>query len=92
MFQYIIRRLLLFIPTLFFITVISFGISRLAPGDPAELKAGVGGEGEGEVVCQNGPGERLDFQFEAMPDHRFPLHVAQLPQRVPELDASERLQ
>ena len=38
-------------------------------------------EGEGEVVCQNGPGERLDFQFEAMPDHRFPLHVAQLPQR-----------
>src|SRR5438874_313113 len=45
MFQYIIRRLLLFIPTLFLITVISFGISRLAPGDPAELKAGVGGEG-----------------------------------------------
>jgi peptide/nickel transport system permease protein len=45
MFQYIVRRLLLFIPTLFLITVISFGISRLAPGDPAELKAGVGGEG-----------------------------------------------
>jgi len=34
------------IPTLFFITVISFGISRLAPGDPAELKAGVGSSGE----------------------------------------------
>ncbi|HET9137525.1 MAG TPA: ABC transporter permease [Candidatus Kapabacteria bacterium] len=45
MFQYIVRRLLLFIPTLFFITVITFAISRLAPGDPAELKAGVGGEG-----------------------------------------------
>jgi peptide/nickel transport system permease protein len=45
MFQYIVRRILLFIPTLFLITVISFGISRLAPGDPAELKAGVGGEG-----------------------------------------------
>jgi peptide/nickel transport system permease protein len=45
MFQYIIRRVLLFLPTLFLITVISFGISRLAPGDPAELKAGVGGEG-----------------------------------------------
>src|SRR5437870_12629743 len=45
MFQYIIRRLLLFIPTLFLITVISFGIMHLAPGDPAELKAGVGGEG-----------------------------------------------
>ncbi len=45
MFQYIVRRILLFIPTLFFITVISFGISRLAPGDPAELKSGAGGEG-----------------------------------------------
>src|SRR5690349_7105664 len=45
MFQYFVRRILLFIPTLFLITVISFGISRLAPGDPAELKAGVGGEG-----------------------------------------------
>jgi len=45
MFQYIIRRVLLFIPTLFLITVISFGISRMAPGDPAELKAGIGGEG-----------------------------------------------
>ncbi len=38
-------------------------------------------EGEGEVVCQNHPGDRLTFQFEPMPDHRFPLHVAQLPQR-----------
>ncbi len=45
MFQYFVRRILLFIPTLFLITVISFGISRMAPGDPAELKAGVGGEG-----------------------------------------------
>lgn len=45
MIQYIIRRILLFIPTLFFITVVTFSISRLAPGDPAELKAGVGGEG-----------------------------------------------
>jgi peptide/nickel transport system permease protein len=45
MFQYVVRRVLLFIPTLFLITVISFGISRLAPGDPAEMKAGVGTEG-----------------------------------------------
>jgi peptide/nickel transport system permease protein len=45
MLQYILRRVLLFIPTLFIITVVTFGISRLAPGDPAELKAGVGGEG-----------------------------------------------
>jgi len=45
MFQYILKRVLLFIPTLFLITVISFGISRMAPGDPAEMKAGVGAEG-----------------------------------------------
>lgn len=45
MFQYVLRRILLFIPTLFLITVLSFVISRLAPGDPAEMKAGVGQEG-----------------------------------------------
>lgn len=45
MIQYLIQRILLFIPTLFLITVISFGISRLAPGDPAEAKTGVGAEG-----------------------------------------------
>ena len=45
MFQYIIRRILLFIPTLFLITVISFGIIHMAPGDPAELKAGLGSGG-----------------------------------------------
>lgn len=45
MLQYIIKRILLFIPTLFAITIISFGIIQLAPGDPAELKAGIGGDG-----------------------------------------------
>ena len=41
---YILKRILLFIPTLIAITIVTFAISRLAPGDPAELKAGVGGE------------------------------------------------
>jgi len=45
MLQYLFKRILLFIPTLFVITLISFCISRLAPGDPAALKAGVGSEG-----------------------------------------------
>jgi len=45
MIQYIIRRVLLFIPKLIVITFIAFGIIHLAPGDPAELKAGIGGEG-----------------------------------------------
>jgi peptide/nickel transport system permease protein len=40
--NYLFRRILLIIPTLFVITILSFAISRLAPGDPAELKAGIG--------------------------------------------------
>lgn len=47
------------IPTLFFITVISFMISRLAPGDPAELKAGVGASGE----MSTGTGKDLNEQI-----------------------------
>ncbi len=42
--QYILKRILLFIPTLIAITIITFTISRLAPGDPTELKVGVSGE------------------------------------------------
>ncbi|MBL8004047.1 MAG: ABC transporter permease [Candidatus Kapabacteria bacterium] len=45
MFEYILKRILLFIPTLFLITAISFGISRLAPGDPAAAKAAAGADG-----------------------------------------------
>ncbi|MCX8051749.1 MAG: ABC transporter permease [Chlorobi bacterium] len=45
MLQYILQRILLFIPTLLVITLIAFGLTRLAPGDPAAVKAGVGAEG-----------------------------------------------
>ncbi len=45
MWTYILKRCLLFLPTLFIITLISFGISRLAPGDPAAAKVGQGSEG-----------------------------------------------
>jgi len=37
---YLLKRILLFIPTFLMITMVTFVISRLAPGDPAELKAG----------------------------------------------------
>ena len=37
MFQYILRRLLIFIPTLFVISLVAFSLSKLAPGDPVEL-------------------------------------------------------
>ncbi|MBK6292177.1 MAG: ABC transporter permease [Ignavibacteria bacterium] len=45
MWRYLVKRVLLFIPTLFIITVISFAVSRLAPGDPAAAKVGQGAEG-----------------------------------------------
>lgn len=43
---YILKRILLFIPTFIAITFLTFGISRLVPGDPAERKAGMGREGQ----------------------------------------------
>ena len=43
---YLIQRLLLIIPTFIGITLIGFLVMRLAPGDPAELRAaGVWGSG-----------------------------------------------
>src|SRR5512136_925899 len=41
---YIIRRLLLMIPTLLGITLVVFAISRLAPGDPLAMRQGPGGQ------------------------------------------------
>lgn len=43
---YILKRVLLFIPTFIAITFLTFCISRLVPGDPAERKAGMGREGQ----------------------------------------------
>lgn len=37
MFEYLLRRLLIFIPTLFVISLVAFSLSKLAPGDPVEL-------------------------------------------------------
>src|SRR5436190_23992576 len=38
MLQFILRRLLLAVPTLFGITLVTFTIIKLAPGDPASLQ------------------------------------------------------
>ncbi len=38
MIGYLVRRLLLMVPTLFFITLVSFFVMRLAPGNPVELQ------------------------------------------------------
>lgn len=43
MWTYIIRRLLIMIPTLFGVTVVSFCIMQVAPGDPMLSRSGAGG-------------------------------------------------
>ncbi len=43
MLKYVIKRILIFIPTLIVITLITFVISLSAPGDPVELMLGQGG-------------------------------------------------
>src|SRR3989475_5660183 len=47
MLPYLLQRLLLLLPTLLGVTCISFAITHLAPGDPAELRVGGGLGGAG---------------------------------------------
>lgn len=46
MFQYIIKRILIFIPTFFVISLLIFGLSKMAPGDPVLVVMG-GNDSEG---------------------------------------------
>ena len=60
---YILRRLLMMIPTLFGITIISFIIINLAPGSPIEQKLqairfGAGGSGTSVGASMNAVGEQ----------------------------------
>ena len=45
MWSYLVRRVLLMIPTLFGVTIVSFVIMQLAPGDPLLMQADAGGAG-----------------------------------------------
>ena len=49
---YILKRLLLIIPTLIGITLITFAIVHLTPGDPAELKIKMGEFGQASPVTE----------------------------------------
>src|SRR5919109_784633 len=40
MLNYLLRRLAMIIPTLFFVSVLIFGLQQLLPGDPALVMAG----------------------------------------------------
>src|SRR5580692_12346210 len=50
--SYFARRLLLLVPTLIGISLISFLIIQLAPGDPASLKIGGGESGRDSAVSE----------------------------------------
>ncbi len=43
MIAYLLKRLLLFIPTVLFVSLLAFALSRIAPGDPVELRNASGG-------------------------------------------------
>ncbi len=58
--RYLIQRLLLVIPTLLGVTLIGFSIMHLAPGDPAELRAGGGLGGARQAVVSTKQGSALD--------------------------------
>ena len=47
MLKYILKRLLIFIPTLIAISLLTFVISINAPGDPVETMLNQGGGGDG---------------------------------------------
>lgn len=46
MFQYVLKRILIFIPTILVISILTFSLSKLAPGDPVKLALGNRDQGE----------------------------------------------
>ncbi len=78
MWRYIFQRILLFLPTFLGITLISFLIMRLAPGDPAELLAGGGLAAAGEVgisMEKRGTVDQALAQWRTQYGLDRPLHV-----------------
>ena len=61
---YILKRLLLMIPTLFGILVVSFIVIHLAPGDPAALKYGGVGQATAGLNADRGT-ESAEKMFRA---------------------------
>ena len=76
--SYLMQRLLLMIPTFIGITLIGFFIMRLAPGDPAELRAAGGlgaAAGSGISVEKRGAVDEAMAQWRAQFGLDKPLHV-----------------
>ena len=78
MWRYILQRILLFLPTFIGITLISFLIMRLAPGDPAELLAGGGlaaAGASGISMEKRGAVDEALAQWRAQYGLDRPLHI-----------------
>lgn len=81
MIAYLVQRLLLMIPTFFGITLIAFSIIHLAPGDPAELRAGggLGAGAEGGLSTERrGAVDRALQEWRALYGLDKPLHMQYL--------------
>jgi peptide/nickel transport system permease protein len=76
--SYVFRRLLLLFPTFIGVTLIGFLIMRLAPGDPAELRAAgglAGAGGAGISLQKRGVVDQALAQWRAQYGLDRPLHV-----------------
>ena len=74
MLQYIAKRLMVMIPTVFGIMVISFIIIRLAPGDPAAQKFGGVGQASAGLDAERGT-EAAERRFREKYHLDDPLHI-----------------
>ena len=72
--QYLIKRLLLMIPTLCGILVVSFCVIKMAPGDPAAQKFGGVGQASGGMDAEKGT-EAAEKRFREKYHLDDPLHV-----------------
>lgn len=86
MLTYILKRILLFIPTLIAITLVTFGISKLAPGDPVDMILGKGGGGEQRADREATERSRNDLRKELGLDKSVPLQYLNWVKGVVTLD------
>lgn len=64
MLKYIIKRILIFIPTLIVISLMIFGLSKIAPGDPVELRMSGGMQaGDTGQAADKLQGEKVYFEI-----------------------------
>ena len=96
MLQYTIQRILLAIPTLLGITLLTFLIMRLAPGDPVDLFLGGAAGGEGLSTDRQADMEKTRRDLRRQLGLDQPLHLqylhwlSSLVLRVEDLDAFDR--